>query len=135
MPEIDWDITPGWGGTSRLPRFAGRRKAKEWNLIGQLFSAHTAERYDLVNRVVAPDDLSGEVAALTEVMLAKHPMTTRRTKFILTKGVELPLTGALAFEVPIMPYAKRSSGLKDFTSAQGRKDRRKLSQHFWSDLG
>jgi len=22
MPEIDWDITPGWGGTSRLPRIA-----------------------------------------------------------------------------------------------------------------
>src|SRR4051794_32430901 len=26
MPEIDWDITPGWGGLSRLPRYAGRRK-------------------------------------------------------------------------------------------------------------
>jgi enoyl-CoA hydratase len=34
MPEIDWDITPGWGAISRLSRFAGRRKAKEWNLIG-----------------------------------------------------------------------------------------------------
>ena len=134
MPEIDWDITPGWGGTSRLPRFAGRRKAKEWNLIGQLFSAHTAERYDLVNRVVAPGQLSAEVDALVEVMLRKHPMTTRRTKFILTKGVELPVAGALAFEVPIMPYARGSSGLKDFKSGDARKERRKLSQHFWSDL-
>jgi len=35
--EIDWDITPGWGGVTRLARFAGRRKAKEWNLIRQLF--------------------------------------------------------------------------------------------------
>src|ERR1700741_3572223 len=26
MPEINWDITPGWGGVTRLARFAGRRK-------------------------------------------------------------------------------------------------------------
>ena len=32
MPEINWAITPGWGGTGRLAKFAGRRKAKEWNL-------------------------------------------------------------------------------------------------------
>jgi len=61
-------------------------------------------------------------------------MTVRRTKFIMTKGVELPLTGALAFEVPIMPYARHSSGLKDFKSADARVERRKLSKHFWSDL-
>ncbi len=58
MPEIDWDITPGWGGVTRLARFAGRRKAKEWNLIGQLFDAKTAERHDLINRICKPADLS-----------------------------------------------------------------------------
>src|SRR5882672_2272192 len=68
MPEIDWDITPGWGGVPRLPRLAGRRKAKVWNLIGQLFSAHVAERHDLVNRVGLPGRLDEEVTALVEVM-------------------------------------------------------------------
>src|SRR5919109_1330047 len=57
MPEINWDITPGWGGTGRLSKFAGRRKTKEWNLIGNLFSAETAERHNLVNHVCSPDDL------------------------------------------------------------------------------
>ncbi len=134
MPEIDWDITPGWGGTSRLPRFAGRRKAKEWNLIGQLFSAHTAERHDLVNRVVAADDLDNSVKELTEVMLRKHPMTLRRTKFIMNKGADLHISGALAFEVPMMPYVRGAHGIKDFKDAEARTERRKLSQHFWSDL-
>src|SRR5262249_24174199 len=78
MPELDWDITPGWGGISRLWRFAGRRKAKEWNLTGALFDARTAERYDLCNRVCAPDALDQEVVRLCEVLLAKHPLTTRR---------------------------------------------------------
>ena len=133
MPEIDWDITPGWGGLSRIPKFAGRRKAKEWNLIGMMFSAEKAERYDLVNRVVAPEELDDQVAQLTHIMLQKHPMTVRRTKFALNKSADLPVQGALAFEVPIMPYARGSSGLKDFKDADSRKKRRELSKDFWSD--
>ncbi|MBO0332499.1 enoyl-CoA hydratase/isomerase family protein [Sneathiella sp. CAU 1612] len=133
MPEIDWDITPGWGGLSRIPKFAGRRKAKEWNLIGMMFTAEKAERYDLVNRVVAPEELDDQVAQLTHIMLQKHPMTVRRTKFALNKSADLPVQGALAFEVPIMPYARGSSGLKDFKSAESRKKRRELSKDFWSD--
>jgi enoyl-CoA hydratase len=132
MPEIDWDITPGWGGTSRLPRFAGRRKAKEWNLIGALFDAATAERYDLVNRVVAPEDLSAEVEALCEVMLRKNPLTVRRTKFIMNKGADLHISGALAFEVPIIPFPG-TSGIADFTDRDARARRRELSKNFWQD--
>lgn len=130
MPEIDWDITPGWGGTSRLARFAGRRKAKEWNLIGALFDADTAERYDLVNRLVSPEDLDAEVDALCRVVLAKHPLTLRRTKFIMNKGADLHVSGALAFEVPITPFSG-GAGIADFTDRQARERRRKLSKDFW----
>ena len=133
MPEIDWDITPGWGGTSRLARFAGRRKAKEWNLLGALFDADTAERYDLVNRICCPEDLDREVTALTEVVLAKNPITTRRTKFILNHGADLHIAGALAFEVPITPFAAEAEGIRDFTDPQARADRRRLSRNFWQD--
>ncbi|MFX1407535.1 MAG: enoyl-CoA hydratase/isomerase family protein, partial [Promethearchaeota archaeon] len=31
MPEVDVGITPGWGGTTRLARLIGRRRAKEIN--------------------------------------------------------------------------------------------------------
>jgi enoyl-CoA hydratase len=131
MPEIDWDITPGWGGTSRLARVAGRRKAKEWNLLGALFNAATAERYDLVNRVCAPEDLDSEVTALTEVILTKHPVTTRRTKFILNHGADIHISGALAFEVPIMPFPLEGQGIQDFTDKRAREERRHLSKNFW----
>ncbi|MBA3670207.1 MAG: enoyl-CoA hydratase/isomerase family protein [Sphingomonas sp.] len=113
MPEIDWDITPGWGGISRLSRFAGRRKAKERNLIGNLFDAATAERYNLCNRVCAADQLNAEVEGLCEVLLAKHPLTTRRTKFALNKsfdvGRERPGSGS-----PDSACAARASGAKGF---------------------
>jgi enoyl-CoA hydratase/carnithine racemase len=138
MPEIDWDITPGWGGVTRLARFAGRRKTKEWNLIGQLFTAQVAEQHDLINRVCKPEDLDKEVNALIEVMLAKNPITVRRSKFVLNKGADLPLSGAMAFEVPIMPFANKpgrfaTAGMEDFAKPGTRAARRKVSKSFWQD--
>jgi enoyl-CoA hydratase/carnithine racemase len=138
MPEIDWDITPGWGGVTRLGRFAGRRKAKEWNLIGQLFDAETAERYNLINRICRPDQLDAEVSALIEVMSAKNPVTIRRSKFVLNKGADLPLSGAMAFEVPIQPFDSKPGryatvGMEDFAKPDTRAARRKLSKNFWQD--
>lgn len=132
MPEIDWDITPGWGGTSRLARFAGRRKAKEWNLIGALFDAATAERYDLINRICAPKDLDREVEALCKVMLTKDPQTLRRTKFFMNKGADLHVSGALAFEVTSsLGSSFPTPGIREFTTREGREKRRKLSRDFW----
>jgi len=131
MPEIDWDITPGWGGLSRLPRVAGRRKAKEWNLIGNLFGAETAERYDLVNRICAPEQLDGEVAALVEVMLAKHPITLRRSKTYLDKGADLHISGALAFEALREPLTELPAGIGEFADRDARARRRALSRDFW----
>ena len=138
MPEINWDITPGWGGVTRLARFAGRRKAKEWNLIGQLFDARTAERYDLVNRVCKPELLDAEVDALVAVMSAKHPITIRRTKFALNKAADLPLSGAMAFEIPIRPFANKpgrfaTDGMEDFANPETRARRRRVSKSFWQD--
>src|SRR5882672_4400649 len=77
MPEINWDITPGWGGCSRLTRFAGRRKTKEWNLLGAMFTAETAERYDLVNRLTTPERLERDVQDLIEAMLEKNVTALR----------------------------------------------------------
>jgi enoyl-CoA hydratase/carnithine racemase len=138
MPEIDWDITPGWGGVTRLARFAGRRKAKEWNLIGQLFDAKTAERHDMINRICKPADLNKEVDALVAVMAAKNPITIRRSKFALNKGADLPLSGAMAFEVPIQPFANKpgrfaTAGMEDFAKPDTRAARRKVSKTFWQD--
>ncbi len=107
MPEINWDITPGWGGTAKLAKFAGRRKAKEWNLLGALFGAEKAERYDLVNRLVEPDQLHDEVSALIDVLLAKSPMTLQCTKYFLDNGADLDLSHSMAFEGA--PPASRSA--------------------------
>src|SRR5439155_23030655 len=98
MPEINWDITPGWGGTGRLSKFVGRRKTKEWNLIGALFDAHTAERYDLANRVVAAERLDAEVAELVDAILAKDAKTVTTTKYFIDKAADLDMHSSMYFE-------------------------------------
>jgi len=56
MPEIDWDITPGWGGVTRLADFR-TAKGEGMEPDRQLFDAATAERHDLINRICKPADL------------------------------------------------------------------------------
>lgn len=132
MPEINWDITPGWGGTGRLTKFAGRRKTLEWNLIGALFSAEKAERYDLVNRLCEPDALDDEVAALTKVLLARSPDTTATTKYFVKNAADLDMAKTLVFEGA--PQRSRSpQGIKDFAETESRNQRRKVAMSFWQD--
>jgi enoyl-CoA hydratase len=131
MPESDWDITPGWGGTNRLAWFAGRRKAKEWNLIGALFDAQTAEHYNLINRITTPEGLDAEVDALVEVMLAKNPRAVERTKKCLNYGADNIAFG-LALESEWIGRSK-TAGMAAFTDAEQRAHRRKLSKTFWQN--
>jgi enoyl-CoA hydratase len=131
MPEINWDITPGWGGTGRLSKFAGRRKAKEWNLLGNVFSAETAERYDLVNRVCEPEMLDEEVRELTEILLSRNPQTLLTTKYFVDKAADLDMWQSLFFEgAPQRPHGM--DGIKAFADGQQRDARRRQSMNFWS---
>lgn len=56
----------------------------------------------------------------------------RRIKFTMNKNADLPVSGTLAFEVPIAPFP-RTSGIADFTDRDAREERRKLSKDFWQD--
>lgn len=132
MPEINWDITPGWGGTAKIAKFAGRRKAKEWNLIGALFSAAVAEKHDLVNRLCEPDELDTEVQELIGILLAKNPSTLQVTKYFLDKGADLELASSMVFEgAPSREFERR--GIADFVNRESRNARRSLVKEFWQD--
>lgn len=98
MPEVDWGITPGWGGTTRMARLIGRRRAKEINLLGALHRARTAVEWGLWNRVVADDRLDAEVSALLETLRTKNQQSVRQLKYIINKGVECDLYTAQAME-------------------------------------
>ncbi len=146
MPEVDVGITPGWGGTTRLPRLIGRRRAKEINLIGALHSSKKAVEWNLWNRVVANDQLDGEVEHLLEVLKTKNQQGMRQLKFIINRGVECDLYTAQGFEVLSgaltgavsgmwkIKDADQGKGIINFTEKGGLwQTRRRLAKDFWVD--
>ena len=146
MPEVDVGITPGWGGTTRLARLIGRRRAKEINLIGALHSAKRAVEWNLWNRVVSNDQLDSEVEKLLEVLNSKNQQGLRQLKFIINRGIECDLYTAQGFEVLSGALSGAVSGMwqiKDADKGAGIigfskknelwKKRRNLAKDFWSD--
>jgi enoyl-CoA hydratase len=146
MPEVDVGITPGWGGTTRLARLIGRRRAKEINIIGALHSAKRAVEWNLWNRVVSNDQLDSEVEKLLEVLSSKNQQGVRQLKFIINRGVECDLYTAQGFEVLSGALSGAVSGMwqiKDADKGAGIigfaqkndlwKKRRGLAKDFWSD--
>ncbi len=146
MPEVDWGITPGWGGTTRMSRFINRRRTKEINLLAAIHPARKAVEWGLWNRVVANDGLDAEVDALVALLRAKSQQTLRQLKFIINKNVETDLYTAQAFEAlscawtasvngwASVPDADGGKGLDAFRERSGlREQRRKLGTNFWAD--
>ncbi len=146
MPEVDIGITPGWGGTTRLARLIGRRRAKEINLIGALHSGEKAVEWNLWNRVVPNDQLDTEVELLLDVLKSKNQQGMRQLKFIINRGVECDLYTAQGFEVLSgaltgavsgmwkIKDADQGKGVLGFTEKGGLwQTRRRLAKDFWVD--
>jgi enoyl-CoA hydratase len=88
MPEVDWGITPGWGGTTRMARLIGRRMTKEINMLGALHPASRGLELGLFNRVVDDDGLQQATDELVELLLMKNQQGLRQLKFMINRGVE-----------------------------------------------
>ncbi len=80
QPEINIGVIPGAGGTQRLTRAVGMRKAMELVLTGATLNAREAERYGLVNRVVPTELYLEEAIALAQVIASKPPVAVRLAK-------------------------------------------------------
>ena len=74
QPEVKIGLIPGAGGTVRLPRLAGVKKAAEMCAFGEPLSAREALDAGIVDRVVEGDLLAGAMA------FAKEQNAVRRTR-------------------------------------------------------
>jgi enoyl-CoA hydratase len=91
-------------GCQLLPRIVPRGIAYEWLYTGELVSAEEAHRWGLVNRVVEAAALREEAVALCQRLVANAPLTVRRYKAMIGRGLELPLSAALRLNVGPNPY-------------------------------
>jgi enoyl-CoA hydratase len=97
-PEINIGIPPTFGGTQRLPRLVGRKRALEYLLTGDPFSPQRAFEMGLVNKVVAHDELLPASIALAERIHRHSPLATSRIISAVTRGLNATIAEGLAIE-------------------------------------
>jgi enoyl-CoA hydratase len=67
----------------------GPRKAKEFLLCAQTFTAEEAERYGLVNRVVPRDDLAASAKEMADTVALVPPLTASAVKDTINHTLDL----------------------------------------------
>ncbi|HSF25782.1 MAG TPA: enoyl-CoA hydratase/isomerase family protein [Blastocatellia bacterium] len=93
QPEIRLGTLPPVAA-ALLPRLCGPRKAMELILTGMTIDAPTAEKFGLVNRVVADDQLSAEVKVFSDELTALSAAAIRRAKRAVLSGLNQSFAGA-----------------------------------------
>lgn len=97
-PEINIGIPPTFGGTQRLPRLAGRKRALELLLTGDTFGPDRALELGLVNRVVPHERLIDEAMALARQITRHSPVAAARIITAVTRGINLTIAEGLHVE-------------------------------------
>ncbi len=92
-------LMPVWGLSQKLPRIIGAARAKELSLTGNFLDAPTAERWGLVNRVVATDELMTTAKKMAHEMAQVEGALLRKLKAVIDEGQALPLPEALKLEI------------------------------------
>jgi enoyl-CoA hydratase len=118
QPEINLGFNPCAGGTVRLPRQVGRKKALEMILTGEMIDAQEAHRIGLVNAVVPITELMQTAEALAKKIIEKSGVAVRLCMDSVLQGLEMSKTEALTNEANILGLAATTTdameGVKAF---------------------
>ncbi|MEE9311456.1 MAG: crotonase/enoyl-CoA hydratase family protein [Planctomycetota bacterium] len=97
-PEINIGIPPTFGGTQRLPRLAGRKRALELLITGDTFTPQRALEMGLINKVVPHADLLVEAFDLAERILRHSSLAVARIITAVTRGINTSIEEGLLIE-------------------------------------
>lgn len=74
LPEVTLGLIPGYGGTQRLTRLAGKGNAMEMILTANMITAGEALKYGIVNHVVAQAELLIKAEEIMNKVLTRAPL-------------------------------------------------------------
>jgi enoyl-CoA hydratase len=86
-PPAGLGITTPFGGTQRLPRIVGPKKAKQLFFTGEIINVQEAHRIGLVNKIVKHDDLLTETRKVAETILERAPIAVGYFKQLVNNSV------------------------------------------------
>lgn len=114
-PEIRLAMPPTFGGTQRLPRLAGRKRALELLLTGEPFSPARALELGLINRVVPHEELMPAALDLAGRIVRHSQAAVASILTAVARGINLGIGEGLLVEAEqfarLAPTADLNEGL------------------------
>jgi enoyl-CoA hydratase len=117
LPEVKLGILPGTGGTQRLPRLIGRGQASLMLYTGRTINAQRAFEIGLVEMVVPQKELMPTGQSLAQEMLQNAPLSLRKIKQAIQRGMEMPLSQGLTLEVDAIEFLCGTQDQKEGASS------------------
>ena len=114
--ELNVGAIPGVGGTQRLPRLVGLKRAKEMIFTGELIDAQEAMRIGLVNKVVKQPELLSTVEQLVDKVSQKSPLILRLAKDALNRS-NAGQNDGLTFESALFAFCFSTRDQKEGAAA------------------
>ena len=101
QPEVGLGITPGFGGTQRLPRLVGEGRAMELILTANTINAEEAYRIGLVNHIYPAADLLDEARKMARKIMANAPLAVKYAMSAVNKGLQTDIDTGMAIEADL----------------------------------
>lgn len=117
LPEVSLGLIPGFGGTVRLTRAVGIRKARELTYSGEMINAAQAYELGLVNQVVPLAELMAAVQKKVDLILTRSPLAVSEAKKSINQAFDLETEAALENEAQIFGTLFNSYDTKEGTAA------------------
>jgi enoyl-CoA hydratase len=117
QPEVGLGLIPGFGGTQRLLRLAGRGATLGLCLSGQQIDAARAHTLGIVNHVAAPEALEKETMQLAEQLAASAPQALRGVLDAVLIGGESTLPVGLDYETQAFAVCASTEDMREGTRA------------------
>jgi enoyl-CoA hydratase len=117
LPEVSLGLIPGFGGTVRLARAVGIRKARELTYTGDMISATEALHLGLVNKVVPKAELLGTVMRTVSTILSRGPIAVAAAKKSINQAYELDVDEAQKTEAQHFAYLFTTEDVREGTRA------------------
>ena len=117
QPEINLGLIPGFGGSQRLVRLAGKGRAKELCMTGRIIKAQEAFAMGLVTRIFPAESLMEETLKVARTIAEKGAVALRAVKHVIDNGFDVDLKTACALEADAFSVCFASPDQKEGTTA------------------
>jgi len=117
QPEVNLGISPGFGGTQRLPRRVGPARALELLTTARQVKAQEAVAIGLANHVYPASELRAKGIEMARMISAKGSIAVRLVKRAVQNGLNLDLFAACALETDLFVRTFATRDRKEGVSA------------------